>query len=31
MIRPLEEGQAPPSIRVTINWFDELRRLVAAR
>jgi len=27
MIRPLEEGQPPPSIRVTINWFDELLRL----
>ena len=31
MIRPLDEGQPPPSIRVTINWFDELRRLVVAR
>jgi hypothetical protein len=27
MIRPLEEGQAPPSIRITLNWFAELRRL----
>jgi hypothetical protein len=27
MIRPLEEGQPPPSIRVTLNWFNELRRL----
>ena len=31
MVRPLEEGQPPPSIRVTLNWFEELRRLMAAR
>ena len=31
MIRPPEADLAPPSIRVTLNWFDELRRLVAAR
>jgi serine/threonine-protein kinase len=31
MIRPLEEGQPPPSIRVTLNWFEELRRLLSAR
>jgi serine/threonine-protein kinase len=31
MIRPIEEGQPPASIRVTLNWFDELRRLVPAR
>jgi serine/threonine-protein kinase len=29
MIRPLDQGQ-PPSIRITLNWFDELRRLVPA-
>jgi eukaryotic-like serine/threonine-protein kinase len=28
MIRPLDEGQSLSSIRVTVNWFDELRRLV---
>jgi serine/threonine-protein kinase len=31
MLRPLEEGQPPPSIRVTLNWFGELRRLVPSR
>jgi serine/threonine-protein kinase len=31
MIRPIEEGQPAPSIRVTLNWFDELRRLVPLR
>jgi hypothetical protein len=31
MIRPLEEGQPPASIRVTLNWFEELRRLVVTR
>src|SRR5262249_1906408 len=30
LIRPLDPEQ-PPSIRLTLNWFDELRRLVAAR
>jgi len=28
MIRPLEEGQPAPSIRMTLHWFDDLRRLV---
>ena len=30
MIRPVEEAQ-PPSIRVTLNWFDEVRRLTSPR
>jgi Tol biopolymer transport system component len=30
MIRPLDEGQSPHSIRVTLNWFGELRRLIIA-
>jgi len=30
MIRPAEEAQLP-SIRVALNWFDEVRRLTAAR
>ncbi len=28
MVRPLEEGQPAPSIRMTLHWFDDLRRLV---
>jgi eukaryotic-like serine/threonine-protein kinase len=31
MIRPLDEGQPASSIRVTVNWSSELRRLAAAR
>ena len=31
MIRPLDEGQQAPSIRVTIDWFDELRRMAPPR
>jgi serine/threonine-protein kinase len=31
MIRPLDEGQAAPAIRVTVNWFEELRHLVPPR
>jgi len=30
MIRPVEEAQ-PPSIRVPLNWFDEVRRLTSPR
>jgi serine/threonine-protein kinase len=30
MIRPLAE-RPPPSIRITLHWFDELRRLVGGR
>ena len=30
MIRPVDEGQSPSSIRITLNWLDELRRLVPA-
>jgi serine/threonine-protein kinase len=30
IIRPVEETQ-PPSIRLTLHWFDEVRRLTSAR
>jgi hypothetical protein len=30
IIRPVEETQ-PPSIRLTLHWFDELRRLTSSR
>jgi len=29
-VRPVQETQ-PPSIRVTLHWFDEVRRLTSAR
>ena len=28
MIRPIEDGQQKPSIRITANWLSEVRRLV---
>jgi len=30
MIRALAKGQPPPTVRVIVNWFSELRRLVSA-
>ena len=30
IIRPVEETQ-PPSIRLTLHWFDEVRRLTSSR
>jgi serine/threonine-protein kinase len=31
MMQPPDDGALPPSIRVTLNWFDELRRLTLPR
>ena len=31
MIRPVDDGQSAPTIRVTVNWFEELRRLAPSR
>jgi hypothetical protein len=30
MFKPVSSGDALVPIKVTVNWFDELKRLVAA-